>query len=74
MKSYLVYQLGYDSASDAEFIFTEGLFVVYDNRPEYIRGMADHHWGKNWFGLAYQSWDCNDLNVENKRIFREAAE
>jgi len=74
MKSTLVYQLGYDSASDAEFIFTEGLFIVYDDRPEYIRAMADHYWGKDWFGLAYQPWDNNDLNVESKRIFKEAAE
>lgn len=74
MKSYLVYQLGYDSASDQEFIFTEGLFVVYDNRPEYIRGQADHQWGTDWWGLAYQPWDCNDLNVEHTRIFKEAAE
>ena len=73
MKSYLVFQLGYDIDSDAEFIFTEGLFVVYDNRPEYIRNMADLLWGKDWYGLSYQPWNCNDLNVEKQSIFRKAA-
>lgn len=72
MKSTLVYQLGYDQASDQEFMFTEGLFVVYDDRPEYIRAMADHYWGKDWFGLSYQPFNCNDLDVESKRIFKEA--
>ena len=74
MKSTLVYQLGYDEASDAEFIYTEGLFIVYDDRPAYIHAMADHYWGKDWFGLAYQAFDSNDRNVERKRIFKKAAE
>jgi len=41
---------------------------------DFIKFKADQHWGTEWFGLAYQSWDCNDLNVEHKRIFREAIE
>ena len=80
MKSFLVYQLGYDSDSDQEYLIDHGLFVVYSrdaggaNLDDFIKFTADQHWGKNWFGLAYQSWDCNNLNVESKRIFKEAAE
>jgi hypothetical protein len=80
MKSFLVYQLGYDSDSDQEYLVDNGLFVVYasdaggDNLDVIIKANADQHWGTDWFGLAYQSWNCNDLNVEGTRIFREAAE
>ena len=80
MKSLLVYQLGYDSDSDQEYLVDHGLFVVYErdagncNLTDYIVAQADQHWGTDWFGLAYQSWNSNDLDVEHKRIFREAAE
>jgi hypothetical protein len=73
MISTLVYQLGYDSDSDQEFLITTGLFVCYTNDPVEITALANHHWGTDWFGLAYQAWDCNDLNVERKRVFRKAA-
>lgn len=82
MKSILVVQLGYDQDSDQEYLIDHGLFVVYEqdaqdaNLADYIAKTADYHWGKSWFGLTYQSWDNNDLNVEHKRIFNklEAAE
>jgi hypothetical protein len=80
MKSLLVYQLGYDADSDQEYLVDHGLFVAYErdvgngNLAEYIAALADQHWGTDWFGLAYQSWDSNDLDVESKRIFREAAQ
>ena len=80
MKSFLVYQLGYDSDSDQEYLVDNGLFVVYArdagsaNLDDYIKATADQRWGTDWFGLAYQSWNCNDFNVESTRIFREAAE
>lgn len=70
MKSTLVYQLGYDSDSDQEFLIETGLFVCYTEDPVEITRLAHHHWGKDWFGLSYQAWDCNDLNVERKRIFK----
>jgi hypothetical protein len=44
------------------------------NLADYIAALADQHWGTDWFGLGYQSWDSNDLDVEHKRIFRKAAE
>ena len=80
MKSLLVYQLGYDSDSDQEYLIDDGLFVVYArdagsaSLTNFIKFKADQHWGTAWFGLSYQSWDCNDLDVERKRIFRGAAE
>ena len=80
MKSLLVYQLGYDSDSDQEYLVDHGLFVAYErdagnsNLADYIVALADQHWGTDWFGLAYQSWDSNDLDAERKRIFKEAAE
>jgi hypothetical protein len=80
MKSLLVYQLGYDSDSDQEYLVDHGLFVAYErdvgngNLADYIKATADQHWGTDWFGLAYQSWNCNDFNVESTRIFKEAAE
>jgi len=79
MKSLLVYRLGYDSDSDQEYLIDHGLFVVYErdagsvNLADYIKATADQHWGTDWFGLGYQSWDSNDLDVERKRIFRKAA-
>ena len=80
MKSLLVYQLGYDSDSDQEYLIPTGLFVVYArdagtaNLDDYIAATADLHWGTGWFGLAYQSWDSNNFNVASTRIFRKAAE
>jgi len=80
MRSLLVYQLGYDSDSDQEYLIPTGLFIVYPrdagsaNLNDYIKTIADQHWGTNWFGLSYESWNCNDLDVEHKRIFRSAAE
>jgi hypothetical protein len=80
MKSLLVYQLGYDEASDQEYLVDHGLFVVYErdagngNLADYIKATADQHWGMDWFGLAYQSWDNNDFNVEKTYIFKKAAE
>ena len=80
MKSLLVYQLGYDSDSDQEYLIDHGLFVVYARDAgqatvaDYIKATADQHWGTDWVGLAYQSWNSNDLNVERTRIFREATE
>ena len=80
MKSLLVYQLGYDSDSDQEYLIDNGLFVVYArdagsaSLKDFIKFKADQHWGTDWFGLAYQSWNCNDLDVESTLIFREAAE
>ena len=69
MKSYLVYQLGYDSDRDVEYLIETGLFVAYSDNPDLISAMATNYWGTDWFGLAYQEWNCNDLNVENQRIF-----
>ena len=80
MKSLLVYQLGYDSDSDQEYLIDNGLFVVYArdagsaSLKDFIKFKADQHWGTDWFGLAYQSWNCNDLDVESTRIFRGSAE
>jgi len=75
-KNYIVYQLGYDSESDQEYLIVTGLFVTAWDTPEMITALADLHWGKDWWGLAYQEWSCNDLNVESRRIFnhKEAAE
>jgi hypothetical protein len=79
MKSLLVYQLGYDSDSDQEYLIPTGLFVVYArdagtaNLDDYIAATADQHWGTGWFGLAYQSWDSNNFNAASTRIFRKAA-
>jgi hypothetical protein len=77
MKSYLVYQLGYDSDSDQEYLIPTGLFVAHSDNPDLIVAMATNYWGTNWFGLAYQAWDCNDRDAEKQVIFRpqfEAAE
>lgn len=81
MKSYIVYQLGYDSDSDQEFMFTEGLFVIHESNPSVVEakivGYANHYWGTDWWGLSYQEWDCDDLDANRKRVFRyrlEAAE
>jgi hypothetical protein len=78
MKLLLVYQLGYDADSDQEYLVDHGLFLVSerdaDNRnlEDYIVGLADRYWGRDWVGLAYQPWHSNDLDVERKHIFREA--
>jgi len=71
----LVYQLGYDSDSDQEYVVETGLFICYTKDPKEIIARANELWGKDWFGLAYQDWDCNDLDVESKTLFniKEAA-
>lgn len=68
-KNYIVYQLGYDSDSDQEYLIDHGLFVTAWDNPDMLAALATRHWGTNWFGLAYQEWSCNDLNVQSKRIF-----
>lgn len=67
----LVYQLGYDSDSDCEYVIETGLFVCYTKDPEEIVARANELWGKDWFGLSYQDWDCNDLDVESKTLFNK---
>jgi hypothetical protein len=71
MKSVLVYQLGYDSSSDQEYLVPTGLFVVHNDDPEFIKATANQQWGNDWFGLAYQYWDNNDLDTEKKSIWNK---
>jgi hypothetical protein len=76
MKTYIVCQLGYDSDSDQEFVFDQGLFLIHEHKPEVVPakivGYANHYWGDNWWGLSYHEWD--NLNTETKRIFKETTE
>ena len=70
MKTTLVYPLGYDADSDAEFYIKTGWFICDTENPTEIQRLADHHWGSDWWGLGYESFNTDNLYKETKRLFK----